>query len=897
MRILTPLAPMASAAYGGPTTRAAFWQGRNLLYRANYQLNPGYASNTVAYANWAPASWYGGLVQTEPTGTTLSLYSNASTDNQIVLSSNLVGSYTTPPGIRFQRLDINVDQLDVDFTRYKMDGSFFPIFEVTSPANNLKLTFGGKQNPGNITPFAIGYLLIEDSRPGGKTILKTLDNSFWANGGVFPIKMWLNKGQIGPGPDAQPGDSPIWNGPTNIIAMFYLQNPQTLPLSNVVTTAGSTGELFPPDQDFINAMEYGGLTIKMIDPNIKSNIYGAYTTHDLYKGEDFVGRVNAYSNTTTITYGSEWWDFPSGNTVTLTNDSNSLIVNDFTTEEMANIVSFTTTQQAFPALQANIAYDLTVLRTVFTNAAGELVQRNTNVYIVPTVYDSTFVTKTSNGYANVLTTVGSEVGPIPIRGKQLDLSFYANNNTIQIDEAYGYSTNVCYIKNAHFDETLGTSNVTTQTILDIRQPSQASTINIASSPGGNIWSYYTNNFAEYEQGEFPANTLQFEEPGYDVIYDDKWQLTGLGNTVSITTHMGSFKNRVAGQLDSNTNSSFFIPGMDSTITNPYSSDNFVQQYNLDAELVSTKESYPGNTYPMSMLSITLSTANRLPITYVSTSDYKDKLSLLPPTDLTMNVYSSGGTEPVGGDTTLNLWYDSTYTVFSGPTPVSVDESSIETISGTTKNYNTNVAYTVGNIEIFSDAVSNITHSFKTYEPQTELEFHTYSNTMTLSSNTVDLTLRSNVAYDEFLRSSNLYYNSTIDIGSNVGQVEDFYPTRYNATFQHNDSVFFIGGGKKELGQSSSKCYKVKLDGLGTPVLGGDSVTVIPLTPDFPFAFYGGQCTLDTDNNFVYLFCPNNTNDLYKIEFDPVDEIFIGSWILVSTSWYYTVRPWQSHNLL
>ena len=58
-----------------------------------------------------------------------------------------------------------------------------------------------------------------------------------------------------------------------------------------------------PDPDFLNAMEYGGLTIKMIDPDIKSNIYGAYTTHDLYKGEDFVGRVNAYSNTTTITYG------------------------------------------------------------------------------------------------------------------------------------------------------------------------------------------------------------------------------------------------------------------------------------------------------------------------------------------------------------------------------------------------------------------------------------------------------------------------------------------------------------------------------------------------------------------------------------------------------------------
>ena len=48
----------------------------------------------------------------------------------------------------------------------------------------------------------------------------------------------------------------------------------------------------------------------------------------------------------------------SGNTVTLTNDSNSIIVNDFTTEEMANIVSLTTTQQAFPALHANIAYNI-----------------------------------------------------------------------------------------------------------------------------------------------------------------------------------------------------------------------------------------------------------------------------------------------------------------------------------------------------------------------------------------------------------------------------------------------------------------------------------------------------------------------------------------------------------
>ena len=438
-----------------------------------------------------------------------------------------------------------------------------------------------------------------------------------------------------------------------------------------------------------------------------------------------------------------------------------------------------------------------------------------------------------------MTTVGSEVGPIPIRGKQLDLSFYANNNTIQIDEAYGYSTNVCYIKNVHFEETLGPSNVTTQTILDIRQPSQASTINIASSPGGNIWSYYTNNFAEYEQGLFPVNTLQFEEPGYDVIYDDKWQLTGLGSTVSITTHMGSFKNRVAGQLDSNTNSSFFIPGMDSTITNPYSSDNFVQQYNLDAELVSTKESYPGNTYPMSMLSITLSTANRLPITYLPEDDYKDKLSLLPPTDLTMNVYSSGGTEPAGGDTTLNLWYDTSYTVFSGPTPVSVSESGIQTISGTTKNYNTNVAYTVGNIEIFSNTVSNITHSFKTYEPQTELEFHTYGNTMTLGTTTVDLTLRSNVAYDEFLRSSNLYYNSNLDIGTKVSEPSNVSPTYYAPSFQHNSNVYLIGG-RGYGGISTAESYRVDLETLPTPAIPPGTVDGVSLTP-FNFAFLGGGC--------------------------------------------------------
>ena len=106
------------------------------------------SSNTVAYANWkaSAGTWFGGVDQTTPLADTLSLYSNGAILNSFTAYGDLGSTptnkiFTTPPGMRFFRLDILASQLNMDFSRYKLDGSFNPIFKVSSPDKDLTITF------------------------------------------------------------------------------------------------------------------------------------------------------------------------------------------------------------------------------------------------------------------------------------------------------------------------------------------------------------------------------------------------------------------------------------------------------------------------------------------------------------------------------------------------------------------------------------------------------------------------------------------------------------------------------------------------------------------------------------------------------------------------------------
>ena len=160
-----------STDVGRVATRLLMGQGRNLLYRANYMLTPN--SNITANANWNQ----GGTIvdESSPVNSTLSLYSNASDDNILTAMAGLNksnGPFTTPVGMRFMRITLELADFNFDPANYKLDGSFFPLYSVTSPAGNIKITFGGAQSGSAVVPNFGGQILFEDTRVGGTTVLR-----------------------------------------------------------------------------------------------------------------------------------------------------------------------------------------------------------------------------------------------------------------------------------------------------------------------------------------------------------------------------------------------------------------------------------------------------------------------------------------------------------------------------------------------------------------------------------------------------------------------------------------------------------------------------------------------------------------------------------------------------
>ena len=297
--------------------------------------------------------------------------------------------------------------------------------------------------------------------------------------------------------------------------------------------------------------------------------------------------------------------------------------------------------------------------------------------------------------------------------------------------------------------------------------------------------------------------------------------------------------------------------------------------NYETYITADNRTFPSaaNAYPFSMLSVTMSTAQRLPISYDTSNAYVNKISLLPPTDLTM---ATGN---------LDAWFDTTYEIYSGPTAMSINTDNIKILMNNTS-YSTNVAYTRGkltaNINDNVLGVGTISTTFPTYSTNATIEFNTYSNTMTLGTNTYIIPNTMDAYYDKFLRSNTLLYNSLIDLGELVSTTSANVNLGFGGTygnFQYNDHVYVLGGG---FPTPSTKCYKISTD------LSLITDPVVTALTDFTFDFTGGGACLDTDNFYVYLFAPNHGNSLYRIKYNSTSEIFEGSWSLQSTSF-----PWSS----
>ena len=852
---------------------ALFCNRQNLLFSIDYSGSP--STDVTLYSNIDA-----GLDQTAPSANKLNFYSNL-LDSNDVQTLTTETTYITPPGSQLSNVYIeDISYLTVD---YRLDGSINPYFSLEGPMGYTKITMGAAQSGTGVT---MKYLLqITQNLPGQApiTIAREYDARPFFEYNV-PASAYPQPFMAAPWPNTSQtynaNFSLLQGGFHNntkdfvsqlITNLLFWSGRERLYLTSDIDGTATSLPTIEPDQDFMDAVRYGGLKISLLNAVLVKSltVSVAYPKLDIYAGtgtESVLGVLQITDDNVSLEFGGN--DLTS-TSVTITNGSNVVPINmntsalNISPSDCAKIITGDCT---YITANNSVSTNFTGSDKWVTPNVGNQLQAN--VVITPTVYESTIFTKTSDGYVNVLTTLGEE-GPIPLQNKQLDIAFFSNT-------AGAYS-NVVRIENDYVGITLPEANVTTQTLEDITDPYNA-TIEFKNSTLGNIFTYTTNNFVEYNlivSGTYSnigvINTLQFEKPGYDVLFDLNWQLADVGNTVSIMSHMGTYENRTTTRYSNVLpNPNDFLKSDISKWLNP-NDKNYVQMYTSNNSLTyisSSNKTFPDtNAYPFSMLSVTMSTAQRLPISYDTSNAYVNKISLLPPTDLTM---ATGY---------LNAWFDTTYEVYSGPTAMSINTKSIETLMNNTS-YSTNVAYTRGRLTANINATTEISTTFPTYSTNATIEFNTYSNTMTLGTNTYIIPNTMDAYYDKFLRSNTLLYNSLIDLGEIVSTTSANVNLGLGGTygnFQYMSNVYVLGGGNTY----SAKCYKISTD-----ISGLTDPAVTALT-DFTFAFGGGSACLDTDNFYVYLFAPSFGNSLYRIKYNSTSHIFEGSWSLQSTSF-----PWS-----
>jgi len=215
--------------------------------------------------------------------------------------------------------------------------------------------------------------------------------------------------------------------------------------------------------------------------------------------EMFVGTTkydvcDIYSNTTTINYGSD-------NTIEIINDTNTFtrnLVSDLglTTAQANRVLEGNATHLT---LTSNI-FELTLCPSANTHGRND----GGNIFTTSAQYEVNSFTKSSDGYANVVTN-GISYGPVPIQREILNIDFFSNTTT-------GYS-NAVHIHNNYYSNTIDRSSMKLDTMFNIIDPSET---NVSSNVLGNIFVDSVDNFLEIE-GVTAINTNEFGPEGY-VMY-------------------------------------------------------------------------------------------------------------------------------------------------------------------------------------------------------------------------------------------------------------------------------------------------------------------------------------------------------------------------------------------
>lgn len=816
--------------------------GRKLLYRADFStgFDTNFQPNVTITMNEYDDG--GGNIDYEQTwyanASTFSIYSNASAvtnSTQSFFSAFGGVKYTTPPGARFLRWSIG--RIPSDSRLWRLDGSLNPIVSVTTPSKNIKLVWGAAQVGANqfVNAFFTGTKADE-----GKSFYINADSRVvtnYAYGGTGDpnddgiLDGWIGKTQLGlsaDGSDRLSEESSIFMG---IVARTVSR---ITILSNLDGT--NTGDAFSiaNDPELLYCLQYGGLEIEFFDSRVEDcSVAISYPKLDFYKGTDLLTAYNLpyNSNVTTVDYEV------TNNTVVVTNNTQSVTITDFTESEH-NLMTFGSGTHRLPFTKMLLYEPLMTGQLVFKYVASNFSNNINRIQLFqqPTTYEETFVTEFSNGYVNVVSGT-TTTGPLPIQNEQFDIQFLANS----------YDT-PCTISNEYDSFEVGVSD---QAINDFVDPYKNG---VELNYDGNIFTYVTNNYVDYYldgSNVFPLQESQFFENGCKINFDGLHNNFGtiIGNVITVNSRTNV--------LSTNSFSVYENPSDD------YSS---VQVYTGKPYFTSSSalESDAPNVYPVSMTSLTFSTANKTDISYnQELLDTNNRISLLPPDSLT---------DSVG---TLNAWFTSNISIYSGPTKATINGSSLNLLFGN-QNYSTNVIYTRGKYEMFLNDSEILSTNFETYKTNSNVDFTTYSNTISLRSNTYNILDANGVEYDKFLRSNTYNYNADNDFLGQFSGTNDSEELSASDTahFGHNGFIFVVGG------NSRSTCYRASSNlSLGEPTF--------QELREFPFAFNGGAATIDTVNEFVYLFSPNNNADLYRIKYDSTSNIFSGDWELESTAFPYS----------
>ena len=803
---------------------------RKLLYKVDYNASP--SSETLV-----------NIDDIEPVAGVLGFYSNA-TNHYIPSELNNIEyleEVTTPPGTYFK--EVYMQGISTNPNDYVLDGSILPVVSITSPARNTTITLGYVLQ-GNTNDFLLTVINFRQELPTFVNVTGYTDNRPFVR--YYDPAQANNKFSIGQGHvETQEGDE-YYSG-TRLYSAYQHWAQSPTPQSCRVTMGGNVLPNSPSltdgienDPDFIHAMRYGGLIISKLSENVSNvSVRVSKPTLDMYVGTTRHELMEMYSNTTVISYSLN-------KDIQVTNEANTY------TNNLATLgISDSDTTKILQGAANHVTLQSNVLdRTICPSINGNTDEGN--IYTIYSRYTVDSFEKTSNGYANVLTN-GSEYGPIPIQNEELVINFFSNTVT-------GYS-NVAHIYNNYYDLTLGRPDVLFETMTSIIDPFMS---NVSSDVNGNMYIDKVDNNLEVP-GILLMDERRFGESGYDIFWDLQWEGS---NIMTIKTYDGAFDNRTVLNIDSNV-LTYDVSDASSLYFN-------VPSFGESLVHMSATGEQTLNGYPLSLVSVVLTTGNNVPISYDTSNVYYQKAELVMPREF-------------NNTATFDYFLDlgSSTTFYSGPTVVSANTLLISNIT-TTSEYSTNVDYTYASTNVFigpTQDVANVITS--TWDPKVTIELFSYSNILTITnsdgvSDSYSIPPESSDAYGKILRNSNIEFNPLLDYGeantSPLTSGGDRFLSNA-AFFDYLTNVYVIGGITGN--EFTNKSFKASSDG----GLTSNTITQIP----FEFAFRDARAIYNPNNKNAYLFAPidssrtiSNAKKLFRGEFN--DEIHsITAWELESPS--------------